>query len=178
MDSWRYAHNVLTTFSHAQVRIAGAAGTTLRPASASQPLLVTLGSGAPPVRISNVRLLGRLRVEDGELSLVDCRVEEDAPDRRRQLSATEGSARALSISGGQAYLTRTTLQGLTAGAISVENANVILDQCSIQDCQAQSGGAVLVGEGAVLRVDGSIFTGNIAVISGGALQVGVALSIS
>jgi hypothetical protein len=58
-----------------QVWLVGEAGTTLLPTNAAQLYLLALLDGTPPVQISNARLIGRLRVEGGELRLIDCSVE-------------------------------------------------------------------------------------------------------
>eukprot|EP00966_Prymnesium_polylepis_P284706 6577735-Prymnesium_polylepis.2 len=79
--------------------------------------------------------------------------------------------RALAIDGGHATLVRTLLRDFAAGAIVVNAAQLDLIDCTVQDCQAQMGGALLVRGGAMVSVEGGSFLRNRAVLSGGALQM-------
>eukprot|EP00966_Prymnesium_polylepis_P044467 1030829-Prymnesium_polylepis.1 len=66
---------ILTASESCPVWIVGDPGATIRPATPDQTLLFALDRGAPPVHISNARLLGHLRVRDGELVLNACTIE-------------------------------------------------------------------------------------------------------
>jgi predicted outer membrane repeat protein len=156
------------------VWLVGAAdATTLRPASPTERLLVSLASGAPRVHITGVRLLGRLRVGGGELRLSNCSIEVAAPARRHLTDSALDliSDRACSITGGEVVFTRTTMSGHAAGAIAVGAASLTLIECGFFGNTAQSGGAMLVTSAAVVTIVRSIFDNNTAVSSGGALQV-------
>jgi hypothetical protein len=155
--------------------IAGENDPTIRPVVRGEPLL-TLRTGAPVVHISNARLLGGLKIEGGELELIDCIIEPDdsangqdgGAGRRLTPSASE---RPLSIDGGLVSLTRATLHGHTSGAIIVRAASLSLIQSSLQGNRAPHGGAILVTDGSVVRVERCSLTDNAADANGGALQV-------
>eukprot|EP00966_Prymnesium_polylepis_P206506 4784607-Prymnesium_polylepis.1 len=137
--------------------------------SSKELLLATFAIGSPPVHILNVRLVGHLLVQDGELTLSDCIVEANPSGMETISSPTV--VRALSINGGRVTLVRTVLHGHIAGAISVHLAILTLSECSIRNSRAHVGGALLVGDGAVVKLVATNLTGNSAVESGGALQV-------
>eukprot|EP00966_Prymnesium_polylepis_P104399 2417902-Prymnesium_polylepis.1 len=136
-----------------------------------QPLLVSLVDGAPRVHISNVRLVGLVRVAGSELRLTACAFEAAASGPQQKGLSTSLEASGLTISGGHAVLTQVALNGFTYGAISVHTARLTLVQCTIQACHAPSGGAMLVSGGAIVRIERSIFANNSATVSGGAIQV-------
>ena len=154
--------------------LVGELGTTLRPALAAQPTIVTVMIGAPRVHISSVRLVGLVRVEGGELELTDCAIDAMAAEigggARRALNPSD-EERALSIIGGDVVLLRVLLQGHPAGAIRAHAANLALMECTIGNNEAQSGGAILVSGGSNVTVEYSVLVGNRALVSGGALQV-------
>ena len=154
-----------------QVWIIGGANTVIRSALASEPVLLSLAQGAPAVHVRSVHFLGHLRVDGGELFLTDCRIEDAAVAMRRRLNLPEGG-RAVTVVGGSASLTRTVLRGHPNGAVLVRAAILVLDQCSIQDSQALTGGAILMDGDAKLMAAHSKLTNNSATLSGGALQVG------
>eukprot|EP00966_Prymnesium_polylepis_P316482 7312820-Prymnesium_polylepis.1 len=160
-----------------QVWLVGEGGATLRPALAEQPLLITLRHGAPRLHIVNVRLLGGLRVEGSELRLSECSLEvatasssNGGAQRRLAAPAVE---RALAIVGGSALLARTTLSGHAAGAILVNAASVTLVECTVRNCHALTGAAILVQQGANVTAVRSNLTDNQADAGGGAIQVAV-----
>eukprot|EP00966_Prymnesium_polylepis_P310710 7178749-Prymnesium_polylepis.2 len=134
--------------------------------TAAQPLLLTLAHRELRLHITQVRLLGRLRIEAGELRLADCSVEGEG-----DTSHSTDAQRALSIVGGSAILTRTRMRGHSGGAIGVWAATVVLLGCSIQESRALVGGAMHVGQGSMVEVASSLFVDNEATESGGALQV-------
>jgi predicted outer membrane repeat protein len=148
-----------------QVFIRGGSGAVIRPALATQPLLVTLFQGAPPVHISNLRLVGRLQIHGGKLNLDNCRIDE--------ASGSSAPARALIISDGEVLLMRTMLSGHSAGAIEVTGGKLDLLTCYIFDNHATVGGAILVsGETTNVTVSrNSRLENNSAAVSGGAIQV-------
>jgi hypothetical protein len=151
---------------------------TMRPERPTQQLLVAVAALAPPLHIIGVRLLGRIEVQGGQLSLTNCRV--DAPSgvvapqsvassTRADLSVGE---RALSIVGGRAVLERTNFSGHLTGALeAIDEAIVTLVGCIIQSCRAHVGGAIAVRTGASVHVEHSTLMNNTAVVSGGAIQV-------
>ena len=156
--------------------IAGESDPIIRPVDSSQPLL-TLRAGAPHVHISNVRLLGGLKVEGGDLELTDCSIEPNdradqqggGTDRRLTSAAAE---RPLSIDGGSVTLTRAVLTGHAAGAImSAQAARLIIVASSLQGNHAQFGGAIRVSQGSIARLERCNLFDNTADESGGALQV-------
>eukprot|EP00966_Prymnesium_polylepis_P003840 87402-Prymnesium_polylepis.2 len=146
---------------------------TLLPMRASEPLLVRLASGSPRVHFWNVRLLGGLRVEDGELDLVNCVV--DGPSGTR---STGINGRAVVVVGGYANIRRTVLRNHSAGAISVDGATLSLVDCTIQVSLADVGGALHISGGATAAVERSRFVGNRALISGGAVHVSGASNLT
>ena len=158
-----------------QVWIAGEGSATIRPVESHQPLF-TLRTGAPHVHISNVRLLGGLRVEGGDLDLTDCIIEPEnsasqqkgAAGRRLNPSAGE---RPLSIDGGHVVLTRVVLRGHASGAISARSARLTLLESTVQGSRALFGGAIRVIQGSLTRLERCILIDNVADESGGALQV-------
>ena len=140
----------------------------LRPALAAQLLLIVMARGAPPVHIRNVRLIGKLSVEDGKLDLIDCSIEGTGGSATSQAP----TSRAVAIVGGRVSLTRTVLHGHPGGAIAVEGATLILVDSSVHDCSATFGGATLVRGNSSTMIRSSNFTSNSASVSGGALHVG------
>ena len=141
--------------------------------STLQPPLLALQDGAPPVHITRVRLLGRLRVEGSELELVNCSVEASIAPGQRRRGLSTADERALAITGGKVALVHTILKcHSTTGGIVIEGAapTLTLDGCSIEDCRAATGAALLVRTGSV-NVENTSFVANHAVQSGGALQV-------
>eukprot|EP00966_Prymnesium_polylepis_P259289 5988884-Prymnesium_polylepis.1 len=148
----------------------------LLPALAAQPLLVTVMHGAPRVHISSVRLLGRLSVEGGDLTLTDCRMEamgHRLDDAENNVLGDILPGRALSIRGGHAALVRSVLRGHPSGAIGVHEASLILIESIVERSRAQLGGAILIDK-ANVTIAGSLLAENAADVSGGALQVTVA----
>ena len=147
-----------------QVWLYGQPGASLRPLLAAQPVLITILSGAPPVHIAVVHLLGRVRVDGGRLlTLIDCTFEG---------SHSSGSQeRALQITGGNVRLVRTILQDHAYGALSVEAANLELFNCVVRANRAPFGAAMLILKGSAVDVVQSNITSNTADVSGGALQV-------
>ena len=155
----------------------------MRSVGPGQPL-VTLKGGAPGVHISNMRLLGRLVVEGGELQLTDCSIEADHTSLRmqRRLDVALASDRPLAIGGSlvestarwpvaSVILTRVDVRDHPFGAISVHAAMLTLVDSTIEGCRAQSGAAMRIGDGAVVRVQRSRLIDNTADRSGGAIQV-------
>eukprot|EP00966_Prymnesium_polylepis_P285311 6590602-Prymnesium_polylepis.1 len=67
-------------------------------------------------------------------------------------------------------LVRTTFRGHAAGAILSHTTHLDLVECSFRDNHAPSGGAVLVSGSSDVMAARCHFTGNEAVVSGGALQ--------
>ena len=108
-------------------------------------------------------------VQGGNLAVTACSIE--AIPSEEQATASLHSERALSILGGHVELLQIALHGHLAGAISIEAATLILIECTICNSRAQSGGAMLIEEGAEVDVALSLFEGNSALSSGGALQV-------
>jgi hypothetical protein len=155
-----------------QVQLVGAGtNTTLCVAVDVRPQrLITIAQGAPPILISNVRILGSLEVLGGELTLSSCGIEPGISDGSI-LSASDG--RALSIEGGAVTLKNTTLSGHLAGAIGVHAATLLLIASTIRNCRALTGAAMLVDGNANVTIDGSTFIANAAETSGGAVQVGM-----
>jgi predicted outer membrane repeat protein len=151
-----------------QVWIVGGPGATIRPTIDEQPTIITLERGAPRVHISALRLLGQLVVNEGELLLSDCILEQH--DRGKRLGSAQIS-RAVSILGGHAALSRTVLRGHVAGAVAVHAATLIIFDCAIRDCHAPSGGAMLVSGRSNVTIVHTHFINNSADVSGGALQV-------
>lgn len=166
-----YAFVVIVGALAWQVWLAGEPGSTLRPALAAPPLLATFASGAPPVHIHRVRLLGRLDVKGGKLSLFECSIEPPTGSEHTSSAVPSAADRALSITGGSVRLMRTALSGHLAGALQVDAATLNLIECSLRDNHAQTGGAMLVRGDSHVRVERSNFTNNSASLSGGALQV-------
>jgi predicted outer membrane repeat protein len=119
------------------------------------------------VHVSSTHIIGRLQVQGGELHLTDCSI---TAGSERQTGETEGE-RGLSMVGGRAILVRTAMSGHSAGAIGVRTAQLILIQCTLNDNTAQVGAGMLVGTGSNVTVAHSLFSGNRATISGGAIQV-------
>ena len=154
-----------------EVWIVGETGTAIRPAHADQPLLAVFERGAPRVHISNVRLLGRLTVQGGDLRLSDCIIEGSSNETAATAIEPSPDCRALSLLAGSAVLTRTTWRHHSCGAIFVQAAQLTVVESTFWDCRASSGGAVLVGDGSFVVVAASNFTDNTATVSGGALQV-------
>ena len=130
----------------------------------SQPLLITLAHLELRLHISNLKLLGWIRVDSGELRLTDCRIEEA---HRGQTAA----GRALSIGLGRVEATRTILRGHAGGAIETAGGSLLLVECTIRDSRSTTGGALLIRNGSEVHVVGSSFINNTAIVSGGALQV-------
>ena len=156
-----------------QLWITSGSGATIRPAVASQPLL-TLMMGAPHVHISNVRVVGVVMVKGGDLELTDCRIEPQESANQQEVAqgrrlSTE--VRPLSIDGGDVRLLRVVLTGHAAGALSARTARLIIIESSIHWNRAQTGGAIRVGQGSIVRLECSNLTNNVADTSGGALQV-------
>eukprot|EP00966_Prymnesium_polylepis_P099584 2306241-Prymnesium_polylepis.2 len=148
----------------------GSSGATIQAMHADQPHLFTISQGAPPVYISNLRLRGTLRMRGGSLIIMDCSIE----------AITGGalsSERALSILGGSVVLLQSALHGHLGGAIEVVAAHPSLITCSVRDSQAESGGAMLVGNDAVADVELAHFV-NSARSSGGALQAAAVQHLS
>ena len=153
----------------------GESGATIRPLVAGQPLLI-IKSGAPLIHIWGAHLVGALKVDGGQLELIDCSIEADhstdgqpgGSGRRLNPSA---QATPLLIDSGQVTLKRVLLSGHTSGAISVRAATLALVESTIQGNQAEYGGAIRATEGSFVRLERSNMTGNVADMSGGALQV-------
>eukprot|EP00966_Prymnesium_polylepis_P100815 2334965-Prymnesium_polylepis.1 len=146
----------------------------MRPSLPSQPQLLTIADRSPPVHISDVRLLGRLKVEGGELSLIRCLIEElkqDGGGGQRRLGAVAQERALVVRSGGRVSLTQVVMQGLSAGAISVHTASLRLEACRFRDCHAQSGGVMLVEPDSHVTVKQSAFSDSSAATSGGAMVV-------
>ena len=158
-----------------QVWLVGAAGATLHSTNGPESPLITLHEGAPPVNLVSLRVLGKLKVEGGELSLTDCSValESSVVSHGRRMSAQFNSSmdRALSITGARVVLARTTLAGVHGGAIDVMAASLILMDCTFRDSHSDRGGALLVYGGSVVAIQRSWFADNRASVSGGALLV-------
>ena len=158
-----------------QVWIIGQSGTSVYPEFSAQPLLIKVVHGAPPVHIYSVRLLGQLEVRGGELKLNDCVIEPAAPTNASRAATQDhnsGGRRALLIFQGDVILTRTIFRAHKAGALEVNAANVVLIECTLQDCGAQTGGALRVRGNANMIIVQSTFADNTAAVSGGALQGG------
>eukprot|EP00966_Prymnesium_polylepis_P326321 7382237-Prymnesium_polylepis.1 len=123
-----------------------------------------------------MRLLGRLKVEGGDLELTDCSIESDDSVGQqeggggRRLNLSTGK-RPLSIDGGRIRLTRSVLTGHASGAIIARAASLTLVETNFQRNRAQLGGAVRVSEGSTLHLQRCNLTNNVADASGGALQV-------
>lgn len=130
------------------------------------------------MHIVNVRLLGSLHVSAGELRLTDCSIEfmsgsappeQGSRDRRLDGAFSE---RALSLTGGNAVLTQVLLRGHPTGAIAIDGGDMTLFECTIRDCRASVGGAMLVrSASSVARIIASNIANNSATVSGGAVQV-------
>ena len=146
---------------------------TIRPRYGTQPVLLTLKSGAPPVYMTNLVLLGHLRVEDDSLiTLTDCVIEPQSGNTGRRLSISTAGRAVSIVGGGEATLRRTILRGHEGGAIAVSGATLTLIECTIRDSKADRGGAILVtGESSSVMIVMSNFTRNEGFVSGGALQV-------
>eukprot|EP00966_Prymnesium_polylepis_P010353 238924-Prymnesium_polylepis.1 len=136
----------------------------IRAGQLSEPRLITLDHHELRVHVSNVRLLGQVRVASGQLQMTDCTIEPQA-------SQSTASGRPVSIVGGFVFLTRTVLRGHSAGAISVQGGFLKLSYCSVSNCRAPTGGGMIVSGDARVDVVRSNFTNNSADASGGALQV-------
>ena len=155
-------------FSDPQVWITGSSGSTIQAANITDPRLFTISRGAPRVHISNLRLLGTLSVHDAHLNIADCIIEAIPGQEHTSDSAQE---RALSVVGGDVTVTNTLVMGHPAGALSVEAAALNLRGCTLRDCSAPLGGAILVRGGAIVTASGSKLIGNRATVRGGAIQV-------
>lgn len=152
-----------------QVEMTGSSGATIYASDAAQPRLVTVSPGAPHVHLSNLRLRGTLSVQEARLTIVDCRIE--AILEGEQGATSTSAERGLSVRGGHVVLLRSVLHGHSAGAIYVAAAHLLLIACAIRSSRAQTGGAMLVVNGAEVIVALSHFAENRALESGGALQV-------
>ena len=142
--------------------ITGEVAAAIRPRFSSQALITLC---CLRLHISDVRLLGRIRVESGELRMTACSME---PMEHAHGSDTSlAGERALSLVGGSAILTSSVLRGWNAGAIGVQTASLVLVECSVRDSTALFGAALLVASGADVKAVRSNFTDNI----GGAIQV-------
>jgi hypothetical protein len=150
-----------------QVWITGTPGTTLRSALATEPVLATFSYGAPQVQLTDLRLVGSLRVQGGKLRVLRCSI---SSQTSRQPN-TPPAVRALSIIGGEATLVQTVLRDHVAGAIEVNAGTLSLFECRLQGSHAESGGAMLVVGDSKVTVVTSNFTGNSADYRGGAIQV-------
>eukprot|EP00966_Prymnesium_polylepis_P095160 2203483-Prymnesium_polylepis.1 len=135
---------------------------TVHAATPMQPVF-TLASALLRVHLHHTRILGRLVVEMGELLLVDCRIDHTHTSLPAQ--------RAILIRGGRVLLSKTTIQGHMAGAISVHAARLLLEESIVEECHADMGGGMLVTGGAVVTVISSRIANNAARISGGAIHV-------
>ena len=155
-----------------QVWITGSLSTTIRTNGIGQSRLVTVAHGAPHIHISNLRLLGTVRVEEGHLTITDCSIEA-IPGAEHRLSEPS-SERAIAIVGGCVALLQTALHGHLGGAVEVAAADLKLVGCTTSSSTAPTGGAMLVGHGARVVVELSHFADNSALVSGGALQVRIA----
>jgi hypothetical protein len=160
-----------------QVWIVGASCVVaaLRPAQPDQGIIIALAPGAPSVHIINVHLQGQLVVQDAELTLTGCSIEtpgtaeSDPSSGGRRLGTSD--KRVLDIVGGAVALSQTTISGKHMGAIGVHGGRLSIIECTIRDSQAAFGGALLVGEGSLVRILSSNLVANSASESGGALQV-------
>ena len=165
-------------YSCLQVWIGGEAGATIRPVTTAQLVVVALSPGAPPVHVSNVRIVGHVSVSGGRLWLNDCSIDavarpndlEGARSPGRHLTSS-AAARAFEITGGEVTLTRTSLRDHSMGAMGVQQGRLTLIECTAHGNRAPSGGAMLVGAGAIITVLRSTFSANTADTTGGALQV-------
>jgi predicted outer membrane repeat protein len=106
-------------------------------------------------------------VHGGILRLTSCTIEVSSPP-----TSTE-AGRALTLSGGHTMLSQTVLSAHSAGAIHVlHSASLTLIECTVEDCRAQTGGAVLVdGPRSKVVIANSSLINNSATVSGGAIQV-------
>ena len=122
------------------------------------------------MHLSDLRLVGHLRVEGGELTLTGVSHEADSQHATRRKLGSSTSERALLILGGHVILMDTLMRGHAAGAIEVDGASLTLIRTIIQNCRAPHGGAMLVrGNASVIAIQAE-FIGNVA-DTGGALQV-------
>ena len=147
--------------------IIGESDSAIAPSNDLQLLpLVEVAHGAPRVHVSHVRILGRLRVAGGELTLSSCSIEANTLENDETTDE-----RGVSIFHGDVTMIRTTLSGHRAGALSVRAARLTIIECAFRDNHARSGGAVLVRDESIVIAIRSNFTDNRATASGGALQV-------
>eukprot|EP00966_Prymnesium_polylepis_P257106 5939434-Prymnesium_polylepis.1 len=150
----------------------GSAGATIHPALS--PLLMTLLHGAPRVHMFNLRLVGRLKVEGAELTLMDCSIEDptgqSAGGGRRHLAGTPVE-RGLSITHSVVVLVRIVLFGHTSGAIEVHGASLAMIDCTVSGSRAPSGGALMIGSNAMVLLELCKLNGNRADLSGGAINI-------
>eukprot|EP00966_Prymnesium_polylepis_P324710 7380735-Prymnesium_polylepis.1 len=176
------AHSLIITAFRSQVQILGATGVVIRAARVTEPLLFTLARGSPQVQIYGATLIGRLRIEGGQLDLTDCAVEAatafgtDVAVRWGTRSGGQGATpveRALSVVGGHVTLLQTILYGHAMGAISVEGARASLTMidCVVRNCSAARGGALLIGANSTVALHATNLTDNNANIRGGAIHV-------
>jgi len=180
LDAGSYTlDSTIASFDHSsasEVWITGLLGTTIKPRTSKQPVLVALLQGAPRVHISNMRLLGHFVVQGGRLILTDSVIErlgghENYPATPGRRLESQSFGRAISIEGGSAILTRTVVRGHNAGAISVHQGELDLYDCTLRDNRAEQGGALHIsGTSVVARIEHSRFINNTA-SRGGALQV-------
>ena len=164
-DCTRSTHHIDSTFLLCllQVWITSTSGATIGAIDPAEPRLFTISHGAPHIHLQHLRLLGTLRIAGGHLTATNCTIEAIGQDA--------ASERALSILGGRVTLLQTTLWFHSSGAIEVFAANLTLIECTISSCTAETGGAMLVGNGADVDVARSLFADNSARSSGGAVQV-------
>eukprot|EP00966_Prymnesium_polylepis_P214175 4960115-Prymnesium_polylepis.1 len=127
--------------------------------------------------MSNLRLLGGIKVEGGDLELTDCSIEADDSANGqggaagRRLNPSAAGERPLSIDGGHVKLTRVVLTGHAAGAIGARAAaRLTVVESSIDRNHAHLGGAIRVSYRSIARLERCNLTHNAADESGGALQ--------
>eukprot|EP00966_Prymnesium_polylepis_P004986 114221-Prymnesium_polylepis.1 len=106
-----------------------------------------------------MHLTGQLKVDGGELLLVDCVI------KRITSADVSDAVRPLMIRGGQVSLTRIMMNGHLNGAITVHSASLTLVECTIEGCHAQYGGGILIDGRSEVRIRGSILALNTATVS-------------
>ena len=164
-----------------EILITGEYDATLQPPADSAPLL-TIKAGAPPVRLRDLTLPlgGIVRVEGSSVDIEGCTfvgssasggalaADGDGAGGRRLTTAS--ADRAVSVHGGHVIIRRANFSH-TAGAILLLTAGTPhVSDSVVHGCRAAQGAAMLVTGGAGI-VDRSVFEGNEASVSGGAVQV-------
>ena len=156
LDSAPFVFDARTQAS--EVRLIGAAGTTLQAASPNVSLF-NLSTGAPTVTLYGLQLRSQVYMDGGALNVQSCTFNES--------SAEFGGA--LQVRGGSLDVKLTVFEGCKAtrgGAAWVSGGSAVFSSCTFKGCIASEepgGGAVWVEEsGSVVLRERSLLHGNYA----------------